>query len=57
MVSLPDDTYGLALYALDHTYNWPRQPNGAAMADFRLDTTPFATSRAKHAQVFNTARK
>eukprot|EP00198_Chlamydomonas_reinhardtii_P005716 XP_001695052.1 predicted protein [Chlamydomonas reinhardtii] len=55
VVNLPDDTYALALRALDGTFSAKQQTNCAV--DFNLWTSPFATSRAKHAQVFNTAKK
>ncbi len=55
VVPLPDDTYGLALMALDRTFN----PRGQApgLIDQHLRASPYATSPAKHAQVFNTACK
>ncbi|KAG2437364.1 hypothetical protein HXX76_006019 [Chlamydomonas incerta] len=55
VVNLPEDTYALALRALDSTFSAKQQTNCAV--DFNLWTSPFATSRAKHAQVFNTAKK
>ncbi|KAG2453136.1 hypothetical protein HYH02_002462 [Chlamydomonas schloesseri] len=55
VVNLPEDTYALALKALDATFSAKQQTNCAV--DFNLWTSPFATSRAKHAQVFNTAKK
>ncbi|KAG2488932.1 hypothetical protein HYH03_012553 [Edaphochlamys debaryana] len=56
VINLPQDTYGLALRALDANYNpgGNRQPG---FADVRLHTSPYATSRAKHAQIFNAAKK
>lgn len=53
-MSLPEDTYGLALYALDRSFSPSTAP---ATIDFQLQASPFATSRAKHAQIFNTAKK
>ncbi|PNG99383.1 hypothetical protein TSOC_014841, partial [Tetrabaena socialis] len=56
VVDLPHDTYGLALMALDRTFNGSYRRT-AKSTDFNLGTTPFATSKAKHAQIFNTAHK
>uniref|UniRef100_A0A6U0Z7P2 Uncharacterized protein n=1 Tax=Polytomella parva TaxID=51329 RepID=A0A6U0Z7P2_9CHLO len=52
VLSLPDDTYGLALYALDRTFA-PHRPFNTH--DFNLHSSPFASSKLKHAQIFNTA--
>lgn len=40
--SVPDDVYGLALYALDHAFS-PNQPTNTI--DFNLTTSPYVTSR------------
>ncbi|KXZ54297.1 hypothetical protein GPECTOR_5g383 [Gonium pectorale] len=55
VVHLPDDLYGIALGALDRAFGGRRRPAG--LLDLQLHTSPFATSRAKHAQIFNTAHK
>ncbi|GFR47601.1 hypothetical protein Agub_g9336 [Astrephomene gubernaculifera] len=57
VVNLPEDTYGLALRALDASFNGPRQRLATGSLDLHLATSPFATSRAKHAQIFNTAHR
>ncbi|GIL79995.1 hypothetical protein Vretifemale_9220, partial [Volvox reticuliferus] len=55
VVNLPEDTYGMALRALDRTFNTGGLPVGAI--DQNIHTSPYATSRAKRAQIFNTAHK
>ncbi|GLC41996.1 hypothetical protein PLESTF_000109100 [Pleodorina starrii] len=60
VVNLPEDSYGLALRALDRTFNseaGARSGQPPGVLDGYLHTTPFATSRAKRAQIFNTAHK
>eukprot|EP00798_Chlamydomonas_sp_ICE-L_P005070 gene5068-34865_t len=42
---LPDDAYGLALYALDRSHN---KNTPAGMLDHNLRSSPYTTSRAKH---------
>lgn len=51
---LPQNLYGLALYGLDRAYNKSGRVHDI---DFNLHTSPFLTSRTKHALIFNTARK
>ncbi|MEW5296798.1 MAG: hypothetical protein WDW36_000051 [Sanguina aurantia] len=51
--SVPTDVYGLALYALDRAYR-PRD-SATAGVDFNLASSPFSTSRAKHAAIHNAA--
>lgn len=46
---------GLALYALDRAYGEPgHTPTGARA--FQLTTSPFATSKSKHAAIHNTGK-
>ena len=51
---LPDDLYGLALHGLDRAFS-PNRPTREI--DFNLQTSPFCTSRQKHAQIHITARR
>ncbi|GLI71271.1 hypothetical protein VaNZ11_016393 [Volvox africanus] len=55
VVNLPEDTYGMALRALDRTFNTGGLPVGAI--DQNIHTSPYTTSRVKRAQIFNTAHK
>ena len=54
MDGIPQDSYSLALYALDRSFN-PR-PRGLPHLDFNLKSSPYTTSKDKHHAIYRTAR-
>ncbi|GAX75881.1 hypothetical protein CEUSTIGMA_g3324.t1 [Chlamydomonas eustigma] len=53
---IPTDSFTLALYALDRSFN-PHPRGLAACLDFNLQASPFITSRAKHHAIYHTAHR
>jgi hypothetical protein len=48
---IPNDAYGLALYALDKTYS-PKPKTGLTGTHaFNLNVSPFSSSKSKHAAI------